>query len=51
MMAAWRALDLLLLLGLPLLLWHFFALTIPRYALAAGLAESALEVLFPGGEI
>src|SRR5580698_8267379 len=34
MMASWRALDLLLLLGLPLLLWHFFALPIPRYALA-----------------
>jgi glycosyltransferase involved in cell wall biosynthesis len=35
MMAAWRGLDLLLLIGLPLLLWHFFALPIPRYALAA----------------
>ncbi len=35
MMAAWRGLDLLLLIGLPVLLWHFFALPIPRYALAA----------------
>jgi glycosyltransferase involved in cell wall biosynthesis len=35
MMAAWKALDLLLILGLPLLLWHFFALPVPRYALAA----------------
>lgn len=35
MMAAWRGLDLLLLIALPLLLWHFFALPIPRYALAA----------------
>ncbi len=34
MMASWRALDLLLHLGLPLLLWHFFALPVPRYALA-----------------
>ena len=35
MMAAWRALDLLLLVGLPLLLWHFFAVPVARYALAA----------------
>jgi glycosyltransferase involved in cell wall biosynthesis len=35
MMAAWRALDLLLLVGLPLLLWHYFALPLARYALAA----------------
>jgi glycosyltransferase involved in cell wall biosynthesis len=35
MMAGWRALDLLLLIGLPLLLWHFFAMPISRYALAA----------------
>jgi hypothetical protein len=35
MMAAWRALDLLLLVGLPLLLWHYFALPVARYALAA----------------
>jgi glycosyltransferase involved in cell wall biosynthesis len=35
MMAAWRALDLLLLIGLPLLLWHFFALPVARFALAA----------------
>jgi glycosyltransferase involved in cell wall biosynthesis len=35
MMAAWRGLDLLLLIGLPVLLWHFFALPLPRYALAA----------------
>lgn len=34
MMAAWRALDLFLLIGLPLLLWHFFALPVARYALA-----------------
>ena len=34
MMAGWRALDLLLLIGLPLLLWHLFALPIARYALA-----------------
>ena len=34
MMAAWKALDLLLILGLPLLLWHFFALPVARYALA-----------------
>ncbi|MGC2399384.1 MAG: glycosyltransferase [Acidobacteriaceae bacterium] len=35
MMAAWRALDLLLIVVLPLLLWHFFALPLQRYALAA----------------
>ncbi len=35
MMAAWKALDLFLILGLPLLVWHFFALPVPRYALAA----------------
>jgi hypothetical protein len=35
MMAGWRALDLLLLIGLPLLIWHFFAMPISRYALAA----------------
>ena len=34
MMAAWKALDLLLILGLPLLLWHFFAQPVARYALA-----------------
>jgi hypothetical protein len=34
MMAAWKALDLILILGLPLLLWHFFALPVARYALA-----------------
>jgi glycosyltransferase involved in cell wall biosynthesis len=34
MMAAWRGLDLLLIVGLPLLVWRFFALPIPRYALA-----------------
>src|ERR1700734_1450787 len=34
MMAAWKALDLLLIFGLPLLVWHFFALPVPRYALA-----------------
>jgi glycosyltransferase involved in cell wall biosynthesis len=33
MMAAWRALDLVLIVGLPLLLWHFFALPLQRYAL------------------
>ena len=35
MMASWRALDLLLIIGLPLLLWHFFSLPVARYALAA----------------
>jgi glycosyltransferase involved in cell wall biosynthesis len=35
MMAAWRALDLLLIVVLPLLLWHFYALPLARYALAA----------------
>jgi glycosyltransferase involved in cell wall biosynthesis len=35
MMAAWKALDLLLIFGLPLLLWHFFAQPVARYALAA----------------
>ncbi len=35
MMAAWRGLDLLLLVGLPVLMWHFFALPVARYALAA----------------
>ena len=39
MMAAWKALDLFLILGLPLLLWHFFAQPVARYALAARLAE------------
>ena len=34
MMAGWKALDLLLLVGLPLLLLHFFAQPIARYALA-----------------
>jgi len=34
MMASWRALDLLLIIGLPLLVWHFFSLPIQRYALA-----------------
>jgi glycosyltransferase involved in cell wall biosynthesis len=34
LMAAWRAVDLLLLIGLPLLLWHFFAFPLARYALA-----------------
>ena len=34
MMAAWKALDLFLILGLPLLLWHFFAQPVARYALA-----------------
>jgi glycosyltransferase involved in cell wall biosynthesis len=33
-MAAWKALDLLLIFGLPLLLWHLFALPVARYALA-----------------
>jgi glycosyltransferase involved in cell wall biosynthesis len=33
MMAAWRGLDLLLIAGLPLLLWHYFAMPVPRYAL------------------
>jgi hypothetical protein len=35
MMAGWRMLDLLLLFGLPLLLWHFFAIPVARYALGA----------------
>jgi glycosyltransferase involved in cell wall biosynthesis len=35
MMAAWRALDLVLLVGLPILLWHFFAMPLQRYALGA----------------
>ncbi len=35
MLAAWRALDLFLILGLPLLLWHLFAAPVARYALAA----------------
>jgi hypothetical protein len=35
MMVGWRALDFLLLFGLPLLLWHLFAQPIARYALAA----------------
>jgi glycosyltransferase involved in cell wall biosynthesis len=34
MMAAWRALDLLLIIGLPLLLWHLFQVPLARYALA-----------------
>jgi hypothetical protein len=34
MMAAWRALDLLLIMGLPLLLWHLRLLPLARYALA-----------------
>jgi glycosyltransferase involved in cell wall biosynthesis len=33
MMAAGRALDLLLILGLPLLLWRFFQIPLARYAL------------------
>ena len=51
LMAAWRAVDLLLLIGLPLLLWHFFAIPLSRYALAARLAESAVEVLLEGSEV
>jgi glycosyltransferase involved in cell wall biosynthesis len=35
MMAGWRMLDLLLLFGLPFMLWHFFAIPVARYALAA----------------
>ena len=35
MLAAWRALDLLLIAGLPLLIWHFSALSVARYALLA----------------
>jgi glycosyltransferase involved in cell wall biosynthesis len=35
MLAGWRAVDFLLILALPLLLWHFFAVPIARYALAA----------------
>jgi glycosyltransferase involved in cell wall biosynthesis len=34
MMAAWRALDLLLIIGLPLLLWHLLLVPLARYALA-----------------
>jgi glycosyltransferase involved in cell wall biosynthesis len=34
MMAAWRALDLLLIIGLPILVAHFFAVPVARYALA-----------------
>jgi glycosyltransferase involved in cell wall biosynthesis len=34
MMAAWRMLDLLLIFGLPLMVWHFFAIPVARYALA-----------------
>ncbi len=34
MMAGWKALDLLLILGLPWLLWHFFSRPIAPYALA-----------------
>jgi glycosyltransferase involved in cell wall biosynthesis len=34
LMAAWRMLDLLLILGLPLLVWRFFAVPLARYALA-----------------
>src|SRR5580704_8268829 len=34
LMAGWRAVDLLLLIGLPLLIWHFFAIPLSRYALA-----------------
>jgi glycosyltransferase involved in cell wall biosynthesis len=33
LMAGWRAVDLLLLIGLPLLLWHFFSVPLARYAL------------------
>src|ERR1700677_2741245 len=33
LMAAWRAVDLLLLIGLPLLLWLFFSVPLARYAL------------------
>lgn len=33
LMAGWRALDFLLLLGLPWLIWHLFAQPIARYAL------------------
>ena len=51
MMASWRALDLLLLLGLPLLLWHFFCPAYTPLRVGRGLAESAVEVLCAGGEI
>ena len=34
MLAAWRALDLFLILGLPFLMAHFFAVPVARYALA-----------------
>jgi hypothetical protein len=35
LLAGWRAVDLFLLIGLPLLVWHFFAIPLSRYALAA----------------
>jgi glycosyltransferase involved in cell wall biosynthesis len=35
LMAGWRMVDLLLLIGLPILLWHFFTQPLARYALAA----------------
>jgi glycosyltransferase involved in cell wall biosynthesis len=35
MMAAWKLVDLLLIVGLPVLRWHYFALPVARYALAA----------------
>lgn len=35
MLAGWRALDLILVAGLPILIWHFFALPVARYALLA----------------
>jgi glycosyltransferase involved in cell wall biosynthesis len=34
-MAVWKGLDLLLIAGLPLLVWHFFSLPLARYALLA----------------
>lgn len=35
MMAVWKTIDLLLLVCLPLLTWHFYPVTITRYGLAA----------------
>jgi glycosyltransferase involved in cell wall biosynthesis len=35
MMAAWRTLDLLLIVALPLMWWHFFPIVVARYALMA----------------
>ena len=51
MMAAGRALDLLLMIGLPLLLWAFFPFAAGSLRLSHPLGREFMAILCPGGEI